>query len=170
MSKRARKAESDDGCGCEVIARDWLEQDMCGDHGVSAEPEPKRVASLAHVLRTERSHARRGALDAALKLLADTPEARWGAVLSKLRDREPVIAPAPPRAPRPLQEEYETYKRLKPSLLETAKGRHVLIKGRELLGVFDDMASAYRSGLKRLGNVPMLIHKVVEVEPVYRIY
>jgi len=143
---------------CVELAHAWLEEDMCKTSGaVAAEPNADRVASLAQLLRAERSRARRAAREEALVLL------------TKLRDSEPEVAPAPPRPPPVLQEEYETYMRFKPSLLETAKGKYALIKGHHVLGVFDEFEVAYGAGLKRLGNVPMFIHKVVEVEPVVRL-
>ncbi len=63
------------------------------------------------------------------------------------------------------QEELAFYAEQKPGLLEKYEGKFALIKGRELLGVFDTPSAAYEEGLKRLGNVPMLIVQVLRVEP-----
>jgi hypothetical protein len=158
MSQRAETSERAPGPEldvCEMLARQWLENDLCETTGaVSAVPTVERVASLARLLRAEQSRARRAIREEMRQLF------------SKLYDNEPVIEPDPPRPPHDLQEEWETYKRLRPSLLLTDEDRHVLIKGHEVLGIFDDFDVAYRAGLERLGNVPMLIHKVVAAEVV----
>lgn len=43
--------------------------------------------------------------------------------------------------------------------------KYVLIKGEELVGVFDTAQSAYEAGLAKFGNQPMFIKNVKEKEP-----
>ena len=60
----------------------------------------------------------------------------------------------------PLTEEYEFYRQKKPELLKQSNGKFALIKGRELVGVFDTDQDAYKAGLLRFGNVPFMIVRV----------
>ena len=68
-----------------------------------------------------------------------------------------------------LKVEQKYFEELKPELLKHNLGQFVLIKGRELLGTFTKLEEAYAEGVKRLGNVPMLIKQVVPEEPVHYI-
>ena len=64
-----------------------------------------------------------------------------------------------------LKEELAFYAERKADLLKTHEGKFALIKGRALLGVFDSRSAAYEEGVRRLGNVPMLIVRVQKEEP-----
>lgn len=64
-----------------------------------------------------------------------------------------------------LKEELAFYAEKKAELLKTYEGKYALIKGRALLGVFDSPSAAYEEGVKRVGNVPMLIVRVQKEEP-----
>ena len=64
-----------------------------------------------------------------------------------------------------LQEEVAFYRERKAELLEKYEGKFVLIKGKGLLGVFDSPSAAYEEGLRRIGNVPMLIVRVAKDKP-----
>ena len=64
-----------------------------------------------------------------------------------------------------LNEEQSFYVEKKAELLKAHEGKYALIKGRALLGVFDSPSAAYEEGVKRLGNVPMLIVRVQKEEP-----
>lgn len=68
-----------------------------------------------------------------------------------------------------LKEELAFYESQKDQLLMAHGGKFVLIKGRELLGVFDKQEQAYAEGLNRLGNTPFLIRHVVPEDPVQAI-
>jgi hypothetical protein len=69
----------------------------------------------------------------------------------------------------PLETEWNFYRRQRERLIaEGQEGRHVLIKGEEVLGVFDTRLEALEAGLERLGRVDMLIHQVARREPVIR--
>ena len=50
--------------------------------------------------------------------------------------------------------------------LDRHKGKYVLIKNDDVAGFFDSAETAFENGVDRWGNVPMLIKKVVEHEPV----
>jgi hypothetical protein len=49
-------------------------------------------------------------------------------------------------------------------LLQTAEGKFALIKGDEIIGVYDADAEAIREGHKRFGNVPFLAKRIVRME------
>lgn len=65
----------------------------------------------------------------------------------------------------PLGEERQYYLEIETDLLERHSGKFALIKGRKLLGTFDTAYAAYKEGLKKLGNAPMLIVQIQEEEP-----
>jgi hypothetical protein len=67
-----------------------------------------------------------------------------------------------------LVEERGFYQENRAALLQQHLGKFVLIKGRQLLGVFDSPEVAYAEGLKLLGNVPMLVIQVLPEQPVAR--
>ncbi len=63
-----------------------------------------------------------------------------------------------------LEKELKTYEQYKETLLETAEGKFALIKGDEIIGVYDTDSDAIREGYKRLGNVPFLAKRIVRIE------
>ncbi len=65
-----------------------------------------------------------------------------------------------------LEAERRFYERERARLLASHAGKFALIHGETLLGVFDSQPSAYEEGLRRLGNVPMLIIQIVREQPV----
>ncbi len=64
----------------------------------------------------------------------------------------------------PLKREYAHYLTIKSNLLSQSTGKFALIKGEELVGIFDTDADAYRAGLGKFGNVPFLVVHVQEGE------
>lgn len=74
------------------------------------------------------------------------------------RDVDPLAA---------IATEIATYEAKKEELLRKAKGKHVLIKGRRVLGIYDTWQEASAAAQRRLGNVPCLIHEVVRREKVW---
>jgi hypothetical protein len=64
----------------------------------------------------------------------------------------------------PFEREYETYEKHKPELLSKAKGKYVLIKGDEILGIFPRQFAAIDQGYKLLGRGPFFVKRIVEVE------
>lgn len=62
----------------------------------------------------------------------------------------------------PLETEKARYEELREELLEHHEGQFALIVGEELVGTFNSRNEAYRTGLKRFGNAPMLIREIDE--------
>jgi hypothetical protein len=56
--------------------------------------------------------------------------------------------------------EYEYYESIKEELLKEHGGKFALIKGKELLGVFDTDYDAYKVGLEKCGDTPFLIVRI----------
>lgn len=65
-----------------------------------------------------------------------------------------------------LKEELAFYEELKPTLLKNHPEQWVLIKGREMVGVFPTREGAYVEGVRRFGRAPSLIKQILETEPV----
>jgi len=65
--------------------------------------------------------------------------------------------------------EIELYDELLPELLQSSKGKFVVIKERELLGVFDSNDEAYEAGLDRWGLTGFLLRPVRETQQVMSI-
>ena len=63
-----------------------------------------------------------------------------------------------------LEKEIAYYQSIKEDLLSTSEGKYVLVVGEELIGTYDSSAHAYKVGVERFGNVPMLIKQVLQVE------
>jgi len=67
------------------------------------------------------------------------------------------------------EQELAYYNEHRAEFLSKYEWKHLLIKGRELIGVFDDAEAAYVEGLRRFGNNPFLIKPVFREEPVQQI-
>jgi hypothetical protein len=66
--------------------------------------------------------------------------------------------------------EWETYRREVGRLLAEGKqGKHVLIKGEEIIGFWDTRGDALKAAYERFGRVPLLNHEVQEHERLYRV-
>ena len=65
--------------------------------------------------------------------------------------------------------EIERYNELLPELLASSKGKFVVIKGRELLGIFDSNDDAYEAGLESYGLSGFMLRPVRETQPVVSI-
>jgi hypothetical protein len=77
------------------------------------------------------------------------------------------LAPAAPG--NPLAVEWETYRRQVGRLIEEGhEGKWVLIKGEEIVGLFDTQEQALAAGSERFLLQPKLIHRVLTREPVRR--
>jgi hypothetical protein len=61
------------------------------------------------------------------------------------------------------------YKEHRAEFLAKYEWKHVLIKGSELIGVFDSAEAAYAEGLHRFGNNPFLIKQVLREERIEQI-
>jgi hypothetical protein len=65
-----------------------------------------------------------------------------------------------------LAEEMATYRAHLPGLLQGQQSQYVLIKGTDVVGVFNDRSEALREGHQRFGVVPFLVRQIVACEPV----
>jgi hypothetical protein len=66
-----------------------------------------------------------------------------------------------------LIDEYKYYQGVKSKLIEESEGKFALIKGSELLGLFDTDMDAYQVAISKFGNVPFLIIRVSREEEQY---
>ena len=64
-----------------------------------------------------------------------------------------------------LETESKYYESIKEELLRHHEGKYALIIASELLGVFDQREEAYKTGIEKRGNVPMLIKLIARDEP-----
>lgn len=64
-----------------------------------------------------------------------------------------------------LSKEIETYQKNKQKLLKESSGKFVLIKGEEIINVFDTSADAIKVGIDKFGNTPFLVKQILEIEP-----
>jgi hypothetical protein len=69
-----------------------------------------------------------------------------------------------------LMTELETYKAHKSELLAKSKGKFVLIKDDQIIGVFDSHKEAVRYGYEHLGIVPVLVKEIKEIDTPLRIF
>jgi hypothetical protein len=68
-----------------------------------------------------------------------------------------------------LAQEWLTYKREMPRLLaEGQEGRFVLIKGEEVIGIWDTWREAVDTGRVRFGMVPLMVHQIQAQERILR--
>jgi hypothetical protein len=66
----------------------------------------------------------------------------------------------------PLAQEWNVYRREIGRLLaEGHQGRFVLIRGEEIVGLYDDWSTARQAGWTRFGREPFFVHAIREVEP-----
>jgi hypothetical protein len=67
-----------------------------------------------------------------------------------------------------LDQELETFARMKDDLVASHKGKFALIHGDSFLGSFDNAENAYKDGLARFGREPFLVKLIGEQEETYR--
>lgn len=65
----------------------------------------------------------------------------------------------------PLQQELETFERLKDQLLQD-EGKFAVISGKELLGVYSTYDDALQIGYERYNLTPFLVKKISAVEQI----
>ena len=69
-----------------------------------------------------------------------------------------------------LGKEWNSYRREVGRLLaEGHEGRHVLIKGEEIIGIYDTWDAARKAGLKRYLLEPFFVHPIGAAEPFLRV-
>ncbi len=66
--------------------------------------------------------------------------------------------------PTVLDTELKTYEQHRDHLLATAEGKFVLIRGDEIIAVYESKMDAIAQGYQRLGNVPFLVKQIVKIE------
>lgn len=64
----------------------------------------------------------------------------------------------------PFERELNFFERERMRLLDRAQGKFALIKGEDLVGIFDTEMEAVRAGYKRFGNEPFLAKHIVEAD------
>jgi hypothetical protein len=73
------------------------------------------------------------------------------------------------KADSPLRHEWNFYRREVGRLLgEGHEGRHVLIKGEQIIGLWDTHDEAMQAGYQRFAGQPFLVHQVLERERLLR--
>ncbi len=65
-----------------------------------------------------------------------------------------------------LEREQRHFESIKPQLLEHHEGKYALIVEEELIGTFDHREEAYKVGIQKYGNVPMLIKLISKEESI----
>lgn len=66
--------------------------------------------------------------------------------------------------PELVEVEFKTYENVKEQLLGSNLGKFVLIKEKNVVGVFDTKQDAIRVGYEKFGNVPFLVKEIMQVE------
>ena len=60
--------------------------------------------------------------------------------------------------------EIKTYEQQRDNLLGTSEGKFVLIRGSQVVGIFDSKMDAIAAGYQQFGNVPFLVKQIVKIE------
>ena len=68
-------------------------------------------------------------------------------------------------ADHPLATELAFYDASRAQLLSAHRGKYALIKGKELIGVFDSSEAAVNEGTAKFGLEPFLVKLIIDVEP-----
>ncbi len=63
-----------------------------------------------------------------------------------------------------LDAELQTYEKNRESLLGSADGKFVLIKGEQVVGVYESEMDAINQGYRQLGHVPFLVKQVLKID------
>jgi hypothetical protein len=98
----------------------------------------------------------------------------------RYRQQPPPPPPEPPtihytdlpasKRGEPLAEEWETYRREAGRLLaEGNEGRFILIKGQQIIGIWESRTEAFATADQRFPLQPILVHQIQERERIYRI-
>lgn len=66
-----------------------------------------------------------------------------------------------------LQDELETFEKRKGELLANSRGKFVLIKDKETIGVFETETDAVNQGFRKFKNSPFLVKQILDAEPDY---
>jgi uncharacterized protein with PIN domain len=63
-----------------------------------------------------------------------------------------------------LQKEVETYLAEKEELVARGEGKFVLIKGEQVVGLFESQGDALQEGYRRFGKGPFLVKQILAVD------
>jgi hypothetical protein len=63
-----------------------------------------------------------------------------------------------------LQAELDTFESLRMTLLHRATGKYALVKGHDLVDIFDNEVEAIREGYRRFGNEAFLVKQIVKAD------
>ena len=63
-----------------------------------------------------------------------------------------------------LDAELQTYEKNRESLLGSADGKFVLIKGEQVVGVYESEMDAINQGYRQLGHVPFLVKQILKID------
>ncbi|HZY02365.1 MAG TPA: hypothetical protein VFF02_02610 [Anaeromyxobacteraceae bacterium] len=66
--------------------------------------------------------------------------------------------------PTGLERELEVFEKNRGALLGTAKGKFALVKGDQVVDVFESLQDALKRGYELFGNNPFLVKQVLEVD------
>lgn len=69
----------------------------------------------------------------------------------------PIAAPI-------LQQELDFFEQQRVDLFARAPGKYALVKGTELVGIFDTEIEAIRTGYQKIGNEAFLVKHIVEAD------
>ena len=63
-----------------------------------------------------------------------------------------------------LQQELDFFEKKRLELVARAPGKYALVKGSELIGIFDTELEAIRAGYQKIGNEAFLVKHIVEAD------
>ena len=63
-----------------------------------------------------------------------------------------------------LTDEEETFQQHRSSLLRQAQGKYVVIRHKEVVGIYESELQALEEGTRQFGNTPFLIRQIRSVE------
>jgi len=66
--------------------------------------------------------------------------------------------------PQILSTEIQTYEQQRDNLLRTSEGKFVLVRGNQVVGIFDSKMDAIAAGYHQFGNVPFLVKQILRIE------
>jgi len=66
-----------------------------------------------------------------------------------------------------LSEEYAYFNEIKKELIKNYEGKYALIKGHNLVGIYDTDTDAYQVGIMQYGNEPFLIVKISQENEIF---
>jgi len=66
-----------------------------------------------------------------------------------------------------LSEEYAYFNEIRKELINNNEGKYALIKGRNLVGIYDTDMDAYQVGVMQYGNNPFLIVKIFQENEIF---